>query len=94
MLRPFVYQPGPWPSDGDPDRSGMWQFVLLVTVVVVAVCIAVTVFAADKPLPSRVDPRTRPTDARCNTAARYDAMREAYEKRLPDPCSGARTWVR
>lgn len=33
-------------------------------------------------------------DPRCNTAARYEAMREAYDLRLPDPCSGAKTWVR
>ena len=30
----------------------------------------------------------------CKGAARYDAMREAYELRMPDPCNGAKKWVR
>lgn len=30
----------------------------------------------------------------CKGAGRYDAMREAYERGKPDPCSGAKTWVR
>lgn len=30
----------------------------------------------------------------CKGAARYEAMREAYELRKPDPCNGAKTWVR
>lgn len=33
-------------------------------------------------------------DPRCNTAARYDAMRDAYAKGKPDPCNGAKEWVR
>ena len=30
----------------------------------------------------------------CKGPARYDAMREAYELRMPDPCNGAKKWVR
>jgi len=88
LLRPFVYQPKPWPRDNDPDRSGLWQLVLLVTVVVIVVCVVVTAFAADLPV------RRRVPDPRCNTGARYEAMREAYERRLPDPCNGATIWRR
>ena len=33
-------------------------------------------------------------DPRCATAARYDAMREAYAAGKPDPCNGAKEWVR
>lgn len=30
----------------------------------------------------------------CKGAARYEAMREAYELRKPDPCNGGKVWVR
>ena len=30
----------------------------------------------------------------CKGPARYEAMREAYELRKPDPCNGAKQWVR
>lgn len=30
----------------------------------------------------------------CRGPARYDAMREAYDMRKPDPCSGAKEWRR
>lgn len=30
----------------------------------------------------------------CKGPGRYDAMREAYERQLPDPCNGAKVWVR
>lgn len=94
MLRPFVYQPRSSWGEDDPDRSGPWRFVIGVTALVILIGLTVTVLAADKPLPSGVTHRTRPIDPRCNTAARYDAMREAYERRLPDPCnSRARVWV-
>ena len=33
-------------------------------------------------------------DPRCETAARYDAMRDAYAAGRPDPCNGAKEWVR
>lgn len=88
MLRPFVYEPLP------RNRDAGWRFVVVSTIVVTVVCTAVTAFAADLPLPSRDSHRTRPVDPRCNTAARYDAMREAYELRLPDPCNGATRWRR
>jgi hypothetical protein len=62
-------------------------------IVMAVVLVMQMVHGAELPLPSRTESR-RPTDPRCNTAARYDAMREAYQLRLPDPCSGARTWTR
>ncbi|MGY4300440.1 uncharacterized membrane protein (DUF106 family) [Bradyrhizobium sp. i1.4.4] len=33
-------------------------------------------------------------DTRCSTSARYEAMREAYERRRPNPCGSAENWVR
>lgn len=93
LLRPFVYQPRQSSGyEGEPYHAG--RLVIAMTIVVTAICLAVTAFAADLPLPSRDSHRTRPVDPRCNTAARYDAMREAYELRLPDPCNGATRWRR
>lgn len=43
----------------------------------------------------RSRPEPKPIDPRCNSGARYEAMREAYEERLPDPCNpAAKEWVR
>jgi hypothetical protein len=30
----------------------------------------------------------------CKGPQRYDAMREAYDMQRPDPCNGAKVWVR
>ena len=33
-------------------------------------------------------------DPRCEGSARYDAMREAYDRMRPNPCDGSKVWVR
>jgi len=33
-------------------------------------------------------------DPRCDGSARYDAMREAYDRMKPNPCDGSKVWVR
>lgn len=30
----------------------------------------------------------------CKGPQRYDAMREAYDRKQPDPCNGGKVWVR
>jgi hypothetical protein len=66
-------------------------FVLSMTAIVLIAGFLVTAHGADLAVPRK---GSGFPDSRCYTAARYEAMREAYERRLPDPCSGARTWVR
>jgi hypothetical protein len=96
MLRPFMYAPRPCNDNGAVITGHrlptVWSFVLLATVIVLILGSLVTVFAAELPVP----PFRRAGDVPypgCNTAARYDVMREAYERRLPNPCNGAKVWV-
>jgi hypothetical protein len=69
-----------------------FNFVVISTTIVLIAGVLVSARGADIAVP-RKGSGGRP-DPRCYTAARYEAMREAYEMRLPDPCSGARVWVR
>lgn len=69
-----------------------FNFVVVSTTIVLIAGIIVSARGADIAV-SRKGSGVAP-DPRCYTAARYQAMREAYDLRLPDPCSGARVWVR
>lgn len=63
------------------------RILVIYTAGITALIFGFSTFAADMhvPLPKK-KPIQSHYDKRCDTAARYEAMREAYEAGQPDPC--------
>jgi hypothetical protein len=87
-----------WPNDWE---GRLIVLIMLGAVVLFAVLVWMLVLiprarGADLPMHVRVMDAVNAGRWKqmCKGAARYDAMREAYELKRPDPCNGGKKWVR